>query len=212
MRWYTSLAAGLLATSAIASDIVAIERGTIPLHPSDVLEKHYLDVSPSHHLVRRQQQQFESTATLNEDGTIDMNAWDKDAETACQDSLKRLQIASNPSGVCICYNLPSLDTSSGVFEADLRVYRLNEPSGAFEGIAPEDVKVGLKYDGASVSPVSADEVRNDEKSTKAAASEKRQHSEAGDAKAAATRDLPLLQHYHLVGKIEKDRMGDQMTM
>ncbi|SPO01455.1 uncharacterized protein DNG_04128 [Cephalotrichum gorgonifer] len=210
MRWTTSIAAALLAAGASASGVVAIERGVVPLSSADVLERRYLDVSSGHHLVRRQRPQFESTVTLNQDGTIDMEAWDTETETACQDALKRLQIASNPSGVCICYNLPSLDTASGVFEADLRVYRFNEPSGAFQGISAENIRVGLMYNGASVSPITAEDMQA---RNVAGTTRKRQNAAgATDDQASATPDLPLLQQYLLVGQIAEDRMGDQMTM
>ena len=200
-----SLAAvGLLTTGAAASGITALERGAIPLSSPDVLEKRYVDVSSDHRVVRRQRPQFESTVTLNQDGTIDMEAWDQETESACQENLKRLMIASNPSGACICYNLPTLDMESGVFEADLRVYRFNEPSGDFEGIAPEDIEVALMYDGASVSPVEPGEMPNLNPARR-----KRQEVDGGGDGAP---DLPLLQQYLLVGQIDDGRLTDDMTM
>ena len=204
MFFNLSLAVSLLTTGAAASGVSALEGGALPLRSSDVLTRRYIDVTTGHHLVRRQRQQFESTVTLNKDGTIDMQAWDEETESACQESLKRLMIASNPSGVCICYNLPSLDTASGVFEADLRVYRFNEPSGDFQGIAPEDIEVGLMYNGASVSPVDPEDMPSLQQ-----ANRKRQEVNGGGDNAP---DLPLLQQYLLVGEINDDRLSDDMTM
>lgn len=206
MFFNLSLAAmSLLSSGAAASGVTALERGAIPLSAPDVLSRRYVDITSGHHLVRRQRPEFESTVTLNQDGTIDMAAWDEETEAACQESLKRLMIASNPSGACICYNLPSLDTSSGVFEADLRVYRFNEPSGDFQGIEPEDIEVALMYDGASASPVDPDDMP----SLNPARRRKRQEVDGGGDGAP---DLPLLQQYLLVGEISDDRLTDDMTM
>ena len=204
MLFNLPLAASLLATGAAASGITALEPGAIPLSSPNILAKRHVDATPDHHLVRRQRPQFESTVTLNQDGTIDMNAWDNETESACQKSLKRLTIASNPSGACICYNLPSLDTENGVFEADLRIYKFNEPSGDFEGIAPEDIEVALIYNGASVSPVEPGKMPSMN-----LARRKRQEVDGGGDGAP---DLPLLQQYLLVGQINEDRLTDDMTM
>lgn len=198
------LAALSLAAGAAASNVIALDRSIIPLASSDVLAKRYLDVTSGHGLARRQNRQFESTVQLDDDGEIDMSAWDEETEAACQDSLKRLMIASNPSGACICYNLPSLDTSSGVFEADLRVYRFNEPSGAFQGIPAEDIEVALMYEGATVSPVDDGNISN----LSEPGARKRQSQPEGED----SPDLPLLQQYSLVGQINKDRMSDDMSM
>jgi len=175
----------------------ALERGNVILGSVDVLQRRYADISsgyshaPGGLLHRRQTDavvtaanvtgplEFESTVQLNPDGTINMDAWDAETEAACQEALARLPVASNPSGTCICYNLPSLDTATGVFEADLRVYKLNDPSGAFSGIAPQDVQVGLMYTGASVSPVEQETVAD------AARVRKRQDAAAPPADPAA---------------------------
>ena len=204
MFFNLSLAMGLLTTGAAATGATSFDRDTIPLSGPDVLARRYLDVTTGHRLVRRQRQQFESTVTLNQDGTLDIEAWDEETEAACQQSLKRLMIASNPSGACICYNLPSLDTGSGVFEADLRVYRFNEPSGDFEGIAPENIEVALMYDGASVSTVDPEQMPSMNPRAR-----KRQNVDGGGDGAP---DLPLLQQYLLVGEIDEDRLKDDMTM
>lgn len=204
MLFNLSLAMGLISSGAAASGVTALERGAIPLSGPDVLSRRYVDITSGPHLERRQRPEFESTVTLNQDGTINMEEWDADTEAACQESLKRLMIASNPSGACICYNLPSLDTASGVFEADLRVYRFNEPSGDFGGIAPEDIEVALMYEGASVSPVDAENMPSLNPGRR-----KRQEVDGGGEGAP---DLPLLQQYLLVGQIDEDRLSDDMTM
>ncbi|CAK7198358.1 hypothetical protein SEUCBS139899_001019 [Sporothrix eucalyptigena] len=133
---------------------------------------------------------------LNSDGTINMTAWDDTATAACNDALTKLPESTNPSGTCICYNLPALDNTTGTFEADLRLFQLSAPSGEFEGIAPENIQVGLSYSGASVSPVSV----------------------ASASKLVVGRDtttnssLRLLQQYLFVGQIKKEAMTTDMNM
>lgn len=134
---------------------------------------------------------------LNADGTINMTAWDDTATAACDDALTKLPESSNPSGTCICYNLPALDNSTGTFEADLRLFQLSTPSGEFEGIPPENIQVGLSYSGASVSPVSV-----------ASASK----LVVGRADTAANGSLRLLQQYLFVGQIKKEMMTTDMNM
>jgi hypothetical protein len=80
--------------------------------------------------------------------------WDAQTQTACITSLRSLNgVASNPSGLAACYNLPMFDNRTGVFQADLRIYKISEPLGAFQTIPTSQIKVGLSYIGATVSPV-----------------------------------------------------------
>ncbi|CAK7216659.1 hypothetical protein SBRCBS47491_002903 [Sporothrix bragantina] len=135
---------------------------------------------------------------LNSDGTINMTAWDDTATTACNAALLKLPESSNPSGTCICYNLPALDNTTGTFEADLRLFQLSTPSGAFEGIPPENIQVGLSYSGASVSPVSV-----------ASASKL---VVGRDTASSNSSSLRLLQQYLFVGQIQKEMMTTDMDM
>ncbi|KAK3312230.1 hypothetical protein B0H66DRAFT_395968 [Apodospora peruviana] len=143
-----------------------------------------------------------SDTVLNPDGTINMTAWDAQANAACITALKALPEASNPSGTCVCYNLPALDSTSGGFEADLRLYKLNVPTGDFAGIPPENIEVGLRYTGASVSPVSP-----------GTAAAKVVMPKLGSRQIATTADdLQLLQTYLFVGQIDKSEISPDITM
>ncbi|CAK7210572.1 hypothetical protein SCUCBS95973_000832 [Sporothrix curviconia] len=134
---------------------------------------------------------------LNADGTINMTAWDDTATAACNEALLKLPESTNPSGTCICYNLPALDNTTGTFEADLRLFQLSTPSGEFEGIPPENIQVGLSYSGASVSPVSV-----------ASASK----LVVGRDTASTNSSLRLLQQYLFVGQIQEAMMTTDMSM
>jgi hypothetical protein len=144
-----------------------------------------------------------SNVVLNQDGTIDMTTWDTMANDACNSALSHLSVASNPSGTCICYNLPALDNTTGTFEADLRLFQISSPTGDFTGIPPQNIQVGLAYKGASVSPV-----------TTSTASQKVVSKVVAPRQAdvASNGTLKLLQSYLFVGQIDKTQMKSSMSM
>jgi hypothetical protein len=87
---------------------------------------------------------------------INVTQWDADTMAACTNTLEALNgVASNPSGMAVCYNLPFLDNTTGVFQADLRLFTISPPTGAFANISSANVQVGLSYIGATVSAVNA---------------------------------------------------------
>jgi hypothetical protein len=89
-------------------------------------------------------------------GMVNVTAWDAQTAAACTAQLQSLKgVASNPSGLAVCYNLPYLDNTTGVFEADLRLYMIAAPTGGFANIPSSNVQVGLQYNGATVSPVNS---------------------------------------------------------
>ncbi|EGZ72737.1 hypothetical protein NEUTE2DRAFT_85206 [Neurospora tetrasperma FGSC 2509] len=136
------------------------------------------------------------------DGTLNMTAWNAQVNAACISTLRQLKQASNPSGTCVCYNLPALDNSTGVFEADLRLFRISDARDSFAGIAPEKISVGLRFTGANVGAANPDQPAANKLA----------------ARQTIVQDLPsngdptLLQQYLLVGKIDADKMTGQMTM
>ncbi|CZT40297.1 uncharacterized protein RSE6_00148 [Rhynchosporium secalis] len=87
---------------------------------------------------------------------MNVTRWNADTVALCTAQLEALKgVASNPSGMAVCYNLPALDNSTGVFMADLRLYMIAAPTGAFASISSTNVQVGLSYDGATVSAVNS---------------------------------------------------------
>ncbi|KAH7625454.1 hypothetical protein B0T09DRAFT_63679 [Sordaria sp. MPI-SDFR-AT-0083] len=159
MHWQptTLLAAALLAASGVQAGIGSliaegISRGSPSYH------KRMEEIMGSY-LLRRgflEERQDASASSVGQDpiftadGTLNMTAWNAQVNAACISSLRQLTVASNPSGTCVCYNLPALDNSTGVFEADLRLFRISDARDAFAGIAPEQVSVGVRFVGANV--------------------------------------------------------------
>lgn len=146
-----------------------------------------------------------SNTPLNPDGSINMEAWNNAANTACREALRSLSLASNPSGACVCYNLPALNNVTGAFEADLRLFQLNEPTGDFAGITQDKIEVGLTYRGASVSPIDAAEASRAVAPGGIAARQDNAGNVTDDS-------LRLLQSYLFVGQIDKEAMEGGITM
>lgn len=196
---FTTLTTSLLLATASAgvADLVAegllTGRGaSLDRRAMSALEREWQPL----HIVRRQDA---SDVVLNQDGTINMTAWDAQVNDACSKALSSLPEASNPSGTCICYNLPALDNVTGTFEADLRLYQLNTPTGDFAGIAPQNIQVGLSYSGASVSPVSASTAEQ-----KVVTKVVQRQSSSGN--------LKLLQAYLFVGQMDKAKLATATNM
>ncbi|KAG6003402.1 hypothetical protein E4U21_002077 [Claviceps maximensis] len=139
-----------------------------------------------------------------ENGEHDIAAWNTVTDTACTKALSVLPRSSNPSGNCVCYNLPSLDIKTGIFEADLRLYRVSDPRDDFAGVPPQSVRVGLQYHGASVSSISEQEliamglVKNQTRK------QNRRDGTAGSPR--------LIQTYLFVGQIDAAKLAQNMTI
>jgi hypothetical protein len=200
MFWQRALVASFLATGAQAGiggmvmegltrNSPAMERRLEEIAKANLQARGYLEV--------RQATVLGSNTPLKSDGSLDMDAWNEAANTACRDALKNLQLASNPSGACVCYNLPLLNNATGTFEADLRLFQLNEPTGQFQGIPQDKIEVELSYNGASVSEVSQQPV--------ASPSVKPRQSNNSSS------ELRLLQAYLFVGQVDKDQMNGPVS-
>ncbi|KAL2076089.1 hypothetical protein VTL71DRAFT_1032 [Oculimacula yallundae] len=139
-----------------------------------------------------------------------MNAtqWNAQTVALCTAQLEALKgVASNPSGMAVCYNLPALDNSTGVFMADLRLYMIAAPTGAFTDIASTNVQVGLAYNGATVSAVNSSTLtkRADETSLISWP-----RSELVEAQKRAIMIPMLVQSYAFVGQVNKELLVANM--
>ncbi|EGS21320.1 uncharacterized protein CTHT_0031750 [Thermochaetoides thermophila DSM 1495] len=206
MLWQTTSITALLVVGArVGMRSVVAERvgHSIPLLDRRVEEEGYASIGTPKQLQVRQTTDFMSTNTpLRADGTIDLEAWDQAANTACRNALRNLKEASNPSGTCVCYNLPLLNNNTGTFEADLRLFQLSEPTGIFAGIPQDQIEVSLTYNGASVTEVKQTSKAQDTV-LPAAALFARQD--------ANNDDLKLLQSYLFIGQVDQDKMSNPMS-
>jgi hypothetical protein len=186
MIWITAAVASLLATQVYGAPGSVMGDILRPGRPS--LERRMEEMAYGT-LERRQT----PSAPLN------MSQWDTDTLNACMAALSTLPAASNPSGMAVCYNLVQLDTNLGTFMADLRLFEVSTPSGAFAGIPPQQMQGGVAFHGATASEVNGNPVKA--RGMKADNISKRQAS-------APT----LLRTYMIVGRINQDQMNPPMTM
>ncbi|KAK4202419.1 hypothetical protein QBC40DRAFT_44170 [Triangularia verruculosa] len=196
MIWQRTLVASLLAMGAQAGigDMVAegmvkgspsVERRLQEIAKANILSRGYMEIRQVPGLSTG----IGSNTPLNADGTIDMDKWNEQVNQACRDSLSTLNVASNPSGACICYNLPVLNNVTGTFEADLRLFQVSAPTGDFQGIPQERINVSLSYNGASVA------MKNG--------------VTPGGPEPAEEGNLRLLRSFVFVGQINNDAMGGE---
>ena len=65
---------------------------------------------------------------------------------ACTSAISQIQDFSSDSGLGGCYNIMILNRTTGVFTADLRLYKVAEPTGPFAGIPIDSMLVNLNSD------------------------------------------------------------------
>lgn len=75
------------------------------------------------------------------------NSWNKATEAACLKAFNdRGDETSNPSGIAACYNIKYFDNTTGVFQADLRLYQTSPATGSWVTMKSDEssVKVSCK--------------------------------------------------------------------
>lgn len=104
---------------------------------------------------------------------------------ACVNAFADITDVSNAAGWAACYNVLYLNNQTGIFEADLRLYQVDQPSGAFAGIQSSDIHLALNYQEAAISATSQ-QTRRSELVTRQLAT-----------------NMSQLQQYSFVGQIDK---------
>ncbi|KAI9860091.1 MAG: hypothetical protein M1824_003329 [Vezdaea acicularis] len=81
---------------------------------------------------------------------LNSTQWDKETQSACINALDHKQTEASPAGIATCYNVAYLDNSTGIFQADLRLFRVSDPSGIWLGIPSQSVGVSLGFANATI--------------------------------------------------------------
>ncbi|KAI0481971.1 hypothetical protein GGR56DRAFT_669896 [Xylariaceae sp. FL0804] len=147
------------------------------------------------------------TRASTTNSTFNLATWNTDTEAACQSALSTVTVATNPAGAAACYNIAQLDTTTGAFMADLRMFQISTPTGDFAGIDPQDIQGGVAYSGSTVSLVN--QTVNGNLTTK--------RSNVGEDESVTvsrrqTNTHTLLQTYMFVGQINKNEISNSMTL
>jgi hypothetical protein len=98
-------------------------------------------------------QSVAANLTGSDPSSIDQAQLDATISVACGAALGDVKSVANDAGLLACYNIPFLNTNTGIFEADLRLYQLSPPRGAFVGIQSTDINVQLSYPNAAFSTI-----------------------------------------------------------
>ncbi|KAH6612938.1 hypothetical protein B0J18DRAFT_71209 [Chaetomium sp. MPI-SDFR-AT-0129] len=206
MLWQRTLVASILAVGAQAGGIGALIAEGMS-RSNRGMERRLEDIAKANlrarGFVQARQTPGGTSTPLTADGSIDMEAWNTAANSACRDALKGIPEATNPSGTCVCYNLPLLNSQTGTFEADLRLFQISSPRGEFQGIPPDKIEVELSYNGASVSEVNGQPVPPTRLKLRQAAD-----TTTTNTNNTGGGDLPLIKSYLFVGQVDQDRMSN----
>ena len=99
-------------------------------------------------------------ATLPAQKTSGTETLDKateiDTEKSCVSALTAPHSSvSNPSGIAACYNVLAFDNATGVFGAEIRLYRITKPNGAWAEVdkVGEGIDVGVVFEEARASSI-----------------------------------------------------------
>ncbi|KAL8935744.1 MAG: hypothetical protein Q9216_005280 [Gyalolechia sp. 2 TL-2023] len=139
--------------------------------------------------------------------TTGSSTWLNQTAAACVESLMTLNgKPSNPSGLAACYNVKSWNSTTGVFEADLQLYRIAAATGDWVALMTQAVNVGLSYSGATVAPSGRNNKRSEELPSGTLADSS--ILERSAIRRAAVVAPSLVQDMTFVGKVNKDLMGE----
>ena len=152
--------------------------------------------------------QISSTPASGDASKADLAKWEADTQAACNTALTALNgQASNPTGLAVCYNLPFLDNTTGVFEAELRMYNISAPIDPWVGVVAADVNMALSYLGATLQETNGTFSKRDE-ITWPPIRVRDEDSILVQRQSNAPQQLKVLNY---VGKINSNLMGTAMT-
>jgi hypothetical protein len=95
--------------------------------------------------------QISTTPASGDAAKADLVKWEEETKAACSNALMSLNgQASNAIGLAVCYNLPFLDNTTGVFQAELRMYNISAPINPWDGVTAADISMTMSYRGATL--------------------------------------------------------------
>lgn len=204
MFWHAAATLSLLLAGHVSAGGIAGLNSVVHRDNKEELLKRYMD-----DIIEDRRRSITDATGGTTTTATNLSEWNTQTEAACTQALDLLNgQATNPSGLAVCYNLPYVDNSTGVFKADLRIYNVSAPTGSFANIPSQDVQVGLSYEGATVSAVNMSTLMARSESTSLIswprAIEKRQSTNT------TGRTLNLVQSYAFVGQMNKEYIGMNM--
>jgi hypothetical protein len=148
-----------------------------------------------------------TTPASGDAAKADLAKWETQTKTACGTALQALNgQASNPTGLAICYNLPFLDNTTGIFQAELRLYNVSAPISPWAGVTASDVSMTLSYLGATVQSMNGTFIKRDIGWPSIRDSSLVERQSSGSSTGPV--ELKVLNY---VGRINSNLMGSAMT-
>ena len=133
--------------------------------------------------------------------------WIGRTKAACIKALTALGgEVSSPCGLSACYNIQSFDSSTGIFNADLQLYRIAPATGEWASLMSGAVDIGLSYTDASVAPGSPRQKRDQE--TLLGTSTEPSTPDRSWIRRMSAAAPTMVQEMEFVGKINSNRMKD----
>lgn len=214
MLFKTAYLGGLLAAGHVAA-IKLGEVNAVLRRGEDLEEVLRRDSGLLATLTQRQDANAADTAPLasltpasGDASKADLVKWEEETRAACMQTLGNLNgQASNPSGIAVCYNVPFLDNSTGVFQAELRMYNVSAPVDSWQSVTAADVSMTLSYLGATVQAMNMNNTKREISEAQARA----RWSDGTLVQRQTISTMTELKTLMYVGKINSNLMGPAMT-
>lgn len=134
----------------------------------------------------------------------DSGTWEKETESACQNALSKVSMSSiSPSGMTACYNIRYFDNSTGVFQSELRFYRVAPPAGNWTMLDSKRMSIGISCKGASLAQGNPGMRKRDGREGHVLKAPRRNRS----ARRAISSSPQTLQVLQFVGKLHDGQTG-----
>lgn len=142
-----------------------------------------------------------STLSARSDDSV---TWEKETESACQNALSKISMSLiSPSGMTACYNIRYFDNSTGVFQSDLRFYRMAPPAGNWTMFDSKQMSIGISCKGASLAQANPDMRKRDHRDGRALKAPRRNRP----TRRSNTSTPQMLQVLQFVGKLHDGQKG-----
>jgi hypothetical protein len=128
---------------------------------------------------------------------IDQGKIDSILSEACNQAVFPIKSVLNDAGILACYNIPFLNTRTGVFESDLRLFSFSSSKGAFANVESKDINVEISYPSAAFSAIPKSSSKDD------SAPPQKERDETTAQK--------LLQTFLFVGQLDQDFTLSKLT-
>ena len=179
-----ALESPIVAAKGLRQDVYALHRRHEPL--GDYLRRDAVNILNGREALPQMATSTQTASSSTATAPTNLTQLNATSTQTCTTALESISNVTNPAGMAACYNVLFLNNQTGVFEVDLQLYQISQPSGSFAGIATADIRVALGYPNAAISSAASTKFRREEQ-----------------AKRQSNGNMEQLQQYTFVGQINK---------